>query len=432
MTSTFRWIFAVPLFALGAAAAADWPQFRGPDRSGVSDETGLPTEWSAAKNIVWKTELPGAGASSPITYGDRIYVTCYSGYGQPSAKGKGDPGRMADLQRRLICLDRKDGTILWDTPEQSKTKEHPYGAFVNLHGYASSTPAADDLGIYTYYGAAGAFAYDHEGKLRWRQPCGKATDNFGSASSPVVFGDLVIINAEVEGSGLVALDRKTGKEVWRVATDAAARSTPLLVKVGDTHELVFHSKVDHKNGTGLGRIAAVDPRDGTKLWECQALDNYLHSSPIAHDGIVYAIASYPGWAVAIRAGGRGDVSATHKLWEIKRGSEMCTPVYFEGHLYWAKEDGACYCVDAKTGKVVYQERLPGAERIYASGVIADKKLYYVSRENGAFVLAASPKYQLLAHNVIETDKSVFNATPAIRGKHLLLRSDRYLYCVGTR
>jgi outer membrane protein assembly factor BamB len=397
---------------------------------GISEDTGLPLVWSDKTNILWKVKLPGPGASSPITFGDRIYLTAYSGYGL----SKENPGDIANLQRHLICLDRRDGKILLDAKAPNVTREHPYTSFIDLHGYASSTPAADATGIYVFYGASGARGYGQRGQLVWERSCGHRNENFGSASSPLLYQNLVIINASVESGAIIALDKSTGREVWRTPTEANARSTPLLVDLPGEPELIVHLKGRLQNGSGAGVLGALNARTGAKLWESRALDSYLNPSPIFHNGVVYAIASYPGWAVAIKPGGRGDVTATHKLWEIKHGSEMCTPIYFEGHLYWAHEEkGMASCVDAKTGAVVYQERLrPTPGRIYASGVLADGRIYYVSRENGTYVVAAKPRFEFLAHNVIESDKSVFNGTPAIVNGQLLMRSDTYLYCLGMR
>jgi outer membrane protein assembly factor BamB len=412
------------------AAEDDWPCFRGPDRLGISADKGLPLKWSDSENIVWKTALPGAGASSPITWGDHVYVTCYSGYGQ----NREDRGRYEDLRRHLVCIARDDGRILWNDAFSNAAADDHYGDFINMHGYASSTPVADATGVYTFFGTSGVRAYAHDGTLRWTQSCGTKYQNFGSGSSPVLFDDLVIINASIEGGALIALEKKTGREAWRVELSGNMRSTPLLLSKGDAHELVFHLKAVHESGNKQGILAAVDPRSGEKLWQCQALDNYLVPSPIAGEDVIYAMGSYPNCTVAIRAGGRGDVTGTHTLWEIKHGAEICTPVLYEGHLYWANnESGIAFCVEAKTGKTVYRERLnPRPGRIYASGVIGDGKLYYVSRETGVYVLPAAPRYEVLAHNKLQSDSSVFNATPAVGRGRIFLRSDRYLYCIGER
>jgi outer membrane protein assembly factor BamB len=411
------------------SAADDWPCFRGPGRLGVSPDKNLPREWSDTKNIVWKTPLPGAGASSPITWGNHIYLTCYSGYGL----SRESPGDYRNLNRHVVCLSRKDGKIVWEDAFLNTAPEDRYRDFINLHGFASNTPVADESGVYVFFGTSGLRAYSHDGQLRWERSCGTKYTNFGTAASPVLFGDLVIINAAVEGTALIAFNKTSGQEAWRVPLLGNARSTPLLLRANNRDELVFHLGEDYEGGKPKPTaLAAVDPRSGAKLWECASLDNYLNPSPIAGGGVIYAIGGHPNRAFAIRAGGRGDVTESHKIWEISHGSEVGTPVLFEGHLYWANEaSGIVYCVEAQSGKLVYKERLdPPAGRIYASPVIAGGQLYYVSRENGTYVLAAEPRFQLLAHNRLESDKSVFNATPAISRGQLLLRSDQALYCLG--
>lgn len=278
-------------------------------------------------------------------------------------------------------------------------------------------------GVYVFYGTSGVVAYGHDGEKKWDKPLGTRYYNWGTASSPILFEDLLIVHADIESGSLVALDKETGREAWRVDTgDRDSWSTPVIVNADGGPELVFH----HSKGDPA-TLATVDPRNGSPLWQCRALKNYLCPSPIADDGMVFVIAYQNG--AAIRAGRRGDVTAH---WEIGKGSEVCTPVFFQGHLYWTNEsDGIAYCINAKTGELVYQQRLdPRPGRIYASGVIADGKLFYVSRENGTYVVVAKPKFELLAHNVIESDDTIFNATPAINRGQLLLRSDKYLYCIG--
>jgi outer membrane protein assembly factor BamB len=404
---------------LSPAVAEDWSQFRGPGGRGRSAATGLPTTWSAAANIVWKKELPGHGASSPITYGDRIYVTCYSGYGLNADK----PGDPKELERHLVCLNRKDGSLVWDQVQPATTKQEPYQGFAALHGYASSTPAADTTGIYVYYGATGAAAYSHQGEQRWLTSCGSQTHDWGSATSPVLFDNLVILNACVESGALVALEKATGKEAWRRAGMRMSWNTPALVKTArGTTELVVQIQ---------GRVLAFDPATGEPLWDCKGIDDYVCPSILAQDDVVYVIAARSSKGLAIRAGGKGDVTDTHKLWDLDKGSNVSSPVYHEGHLYWAHESrGVVYCADAKTGKLVYEERLkPSPGRIYASPLLADGKLYYTSRDKGTFVVAAKPEFELLAHNRIETDDSIFNGSPIVSDGQLLLRSNKFLYCI---
>ena len=407
--------------------AADWSRFRGPNGAGISLEKGLPLEWSATKNILWKAPLPGRGASSPIIWQDRVYVTAYSGYGLTKA----DPWSNRDnLRRHLFCINRRDGTVMWKADHAGVMKEHGICDFLDLHGYASSTPVADASGVYVYYGNAGMLAYGHDGKQRWHKELGRKVHSWGSASSPILFDTLLIVHADIETCALLAFDKQTGREVWRVPTGKQdfgdSWSTPLVVDVGGKPELVFHRSAGEP-----ATLAAVDPRTGQALWQCGVLKNYLCPTPITHNGIIYVIAYQKG--AAVRAGGRGDVSQSHVVWRINKGSEICSPIYHEGHLYWTNEgSGVAYCVNAATGQIVYEERLPTPGRIYASGVLAEGRIYYPSRQKGTYVVAAKPKFELLAHNVIESDASVFNATPAISQGQLFLRSDSNLYCIATK
>jgi outer membrane protein assembly factor BamB len=381
---------------------------------------GLPSEWDAEKNIVWKTALPGPGASSPVTFGDKVFITCYTGYGVDAS----NPGDLQDLKRHLICLGRKDGKVLWNVEQPSADKEHAYEGFNALHGYASGTPAVDDQAVYVFFGTAGVVAYSHGGKQLWLTNCGGGTHDWGSGTSPVVFQDLVIVNAGVESGSLIALNKKTGTEVWRQPGMVMSWSTPALVRTAEGKwELVVSVK---------GKVLGFDPATGATLWSCDGIQDYICPTILVQDGVLYAIGARASSSRAIRAGGRGDVTGTHKLWEAKKGSNVSSPVYHQGHLYWAHESrGAVYCADAKTGEVLYEERLkPQAGRVYASPVVADGKIYYVSRDQGAFVVAAKPEFELLAHNVIATDTSIFNGSPAISNGQILLRSDKFLYCIG--
>jgi outer membrane protein assembly factor BamB len=406
--------------------ATDWPQFRGAHRSGVSKETGLALEWSATKNIIWKRELPGPGSSSPIVFGDHVYLTCYSGYGLDVKA----PGNLVDLKRHLVCVDRATGKLLWT---QTETDPHgsdaPYkDGNIALHGYASHTPAADESGVYAYFGSAGAAGFSHGGAKKWRVTLGTNAKNnsYGSGASPVLSGHLLIVNACIETAELyrqgetIALDKRTGKEVWRQKA-GGEWSSPLLATVGGELELV----VATRRGPWLG----LEPATGKRLWECEAKE--YCGTPVAHDGVVYVVGGDS--RAAIRAGGRGDVTRTHKLWDVAGGTWIPSPAYHDGHLYWSAHDGGLvFCADARTGQTVYKERLPGCGRLFASPLVADDRIYYVSRDHGTYVLAAKPKFELLAHDTIDNDKSVFNGSPAVSGGRLFLRSDKFLYCIGTK
>lgn len=405
----------------GNPKTIDWRQFRGPCGLGISNDKRLPLTWSAEKNVVWRTELPGPGASSPITVGERIFVTCYSGYGVDAE----NPGNVADLKRHLLCVNRSDGKILWNKVVEAKMPEPPYRGSMQRHGYASSTPASDGERAYVFFGKSGVFAFDLNGRELWHADVGPDTHEWGTGASPVIYKDLVIVNASIESESLVALDKRTGKETWRADGIKEAYDTPHFVDLpsGET-ELVLSIR---------DWLFGFDPATGKRLWSCEAPNKHNNNpSAVAHDGVVYCIVSGPARsALAVRAGGRGDVTNSHILWKSKKGSNVSSPIYHKGHVYFVDDIlGIFYCLDAKTGEIAYEERLvPPAREIYASPVLADGKLFYVSRRSGTFVLSAKPKFDLLAQNDLG-DTSVFNASPVVNNGQWLLRSDRYLYCIG--
>lgn len=417
--STSRRLFLFVLAALGTLGA-DWSRFRGPSGMGTSNETNLPTTWSAQENIAWKTELPGPGGSSPIVVGDRVYLTCYSGYGlEPSS------GDMNNLMRHLLCFDRDSGQILWSKQFKPELPEHEYAGEGSYHGYSSSTPISDGERLYVFFGKSGVFCFDLDGHDIWQVHVGEGTHHWGSACSPLLYRDLVIVNASIESGSLVALNKLTGEKVWQADGIRSSWNTPLLVDLpGGQTELVVSIE---------GRLLGLDPEDGSSLWNADGIHRYVCPSVVAHDQVVYAIGG-GHTSLAVRAGGRGDVTDTHTVWRQSKGSNVSSPVYHEGHLYWASESqGIVYCQHAATGEIVYEERLsPRPGLIYGSPILADGKLYYVSQHEGTYVVAARPQFELLAHNTIEDDDGRTNASLAVTGGQLLLRSDRALYCIGSQ
>jgi outer membrane protein assembly factor BamB len=411
------------LAVLPAALAADWMQFRGPGGQGVSDDKGLPEKWSETENIVWKTPLPGLGTSSPITVGDAIFLTCYSGY----AESASDPGDQNNLMRHLVCLDRKTGAVRWTKDITPELPESAYksGGNAGEHGYASSTPASDGKNLFVFFGKSGVFCFDLTGKQLWSHSVGTKTTGWGSATSPLLYNDLVIVNASVESGALVALNKSDGSEAWKLPGTASAWSTPMLVEVpGGKPELVLDL------AGKPGKIVGVDPGTGKKLWSCDGNnDGYVVASVVSHDGIVYAIAGRSYRSVAVKAGGTGDVK---ELWTSRNDSRVNSPIYHDGYLYWLNEQrSAAMCIDAATGKEVYSQRLSGIGRAYASGVYADGKIYYVTDNATTLVIAAKPKYALIATNKL-ADTSRTNASPVVDNGRLLIRTDKHLYCVGKK
>jgi len=400
------------------ATAGDWPQFRGPGGAATSADKGTPVTWSSSDGIAWKTELPGAGTSSPIVVGKHIFLTAYTGWNVPGHSG----GSAEDLKLHVFCLNRADGKLVWKIdvpstlPEQEKIREG--------HGYASSTPVSDGQRVYVFFGKSGIFALDLNGKEVWRANVGDKLSDWGSAASPILHGNMLIINASVESESLVALDKNTGKELWRAGGIKESWNTPIIVKTpeGKT-ELVVAI---------FGKVLGFDPETGTQLWSCKTkIPWYMVPSAVADNGIVYCIGGRGGGgSLAIKTGGRGDVSQSHRLWLGKKGSNVSSPVFHEGHLYWASDSlPIVSCTNAATGEVLYEERLPRADQFYPSPVLADGKLYYLTRAGQVFVVGAKPQFELLATNKFD-ERAMFNACPVIADSRLLIRSDRWLYCVG--
>jgi outer membrane protein assembly factor BamB len=403
--------------SVAEADANDWPRFRGPSGMGTSRATGLPVTWSDTENIVWKAELPGPGASSPIVFNDRIYLTCYTGFFVPGESG----GSQEDLKRHLIAVRRTDGSIIWD---QSMAAKLPEENQIRDHGFAANSAAADSERVYVFYGKTGVFAYDHDGKKVWEADVGSNTHGWGTSASPVLFKNLVFINASVESESLVALDRATGQEKWRAEGIRESWNTPVVVTASSgREELVVAMQ---------GKVLAFNPDTGAPLWSCNTdIGWYMVPSIVAADGIIYCLGGRSGIAaLAVRAGGSGDVTETHRLWTSQKGSNVSSPVYLDGHLYWMHEQrGTAYCAKADSGEVVYEKRLDRAGQVYSSALLADGKIYYLTREGRTFVLAAKPEFEQLAANDLER-RGMFNGSPAVDGRRLLIRSDKYLYCIG--
>ncbi|MFZ5829599.1 MAG: PQQ-binding-like beta-propeller repeat protein [Planctomycetota bacterium] len=398
-------------------AMADWPQFLGPAGNNVSEETGLPTTWSSTENIVWKTAMPGFGTSSPIIVGDRIFLTAYSGY----ATDPDNPGKIEDLRHHVIALDRKTGKILWDQSTQAVMPEQKYGGFIALHGYASGTLASDGKMLFAFFGKSGVLAYTVDGKPVWRANVGDKTHAWGSGTSPILVDDLVVVNASVESGSLVALNKNTGKEVWSLGGVARSWSTPAVLTLPSGQKEIVVSLENEAWG--------VDSKSGKKLWSCAAVPDYVCPAVVTHGDVAYVTGGRKPVAIAVRGGGKGDVTSTHRLWEVKETPKVPSPVYYEGRLYWVSDTGTACCLEAETGKTVFEKRLSGLGKVYATILIADGKMYVVSRENGAAVFAVGAELKELAANDLG-DKSVFNASPVADNGQLLLRSDKFLYCIG--
>lgn len=440
----FTAALATLLVYAASVEARDWTRFRGPNGAGVSLDEAPPVEWGDTKNLAWRVEVPGPGSSCPIVVGDKVIVTCWTGYGL----SRDEPGDQANLMRSVLCYDRESGDQLWRSEVEPKLPEDEYGGMFAEHGYASHTPVSDGERVYVYLGKSGALAYDLDGKKLWQTDCGDGfgAKNWGSASSPVLYGDLMICTATAESRSLIALNKSTGKEVWRHTEEGwdGDWGTPILVEANGRTELVFAAPF---------KVLGLNPATGEELWHCRGIDNdTVTSSPFAHEDVVYIVAGRGG-SLAVRAGGDGEVDDTHVLWRDGPQGGIATPVYYEGRLYCVGR-GGLNCYDADTGDRVYQERFvdpaaadaeaapeegqrPGGRRgrgggfrnmAYASPVVAGDLLYHFGRDGVAHVVRLSDEYEQVARNVL-TDGGDFSATPALCDGSMYVRSSKYLYCI---
>ncbi len=418
--ASYRSVVVLGMFVGTASAQTglEWPGFRGPNGYGTAAAKNLPAKWSGTENLVWKIELPGPGTSSPAIHGDKIFLTSYTGFNVPG-QGAGDP---EGLKLHVHCLARANGEILWTKDVAPKLPEQP--KIRDEHGYASSTPAVDAERLYVFFGKSGVHAYSHAGEHLWSADVGSKLNGWGSANSPVLVGDLVVVNASVESEQLVALDRKTGKEAWRTPGIRESWNTPIVQTIDGKTEIVVAM---------FRKILGVDPANGKVRWTCDTgIDWYMVPGMVAKDGIVYCIGGRSGGALAVRGGGSGDVTAERRLWTGKKGSNVSSLLLHDGHLYWMNDNNeTAYCADAKTGEVLYEERVNRIGQVYASPVLADGKIYYLSRNGSVAVVAANPKYELLALNDFG-DRSAFNSSPAIAGERIYIRSNKFLYCLGAK
>lgn len=420
--------------------AEDWPGFRG-GGDGSADDTQVPVPWTR-DNILWKFKLPGPGAASPITHGSKVFVTSYSGYGSQLTKGfsrgggfsagaggraTGDPKQ---LRLHLHCLNAQDGKQIWQKDIQPKLPEVPFTGFLREHGYASSTPVTDGERVYVFFGKTGVLAFDMDGKQLWQTSVGTDTDKWGSASSPIVCQDLVIVNAAIESGALVALDKKTGREVWRTKGIPTCWTSPLLVETAKGQTEVVLSLP--------GRIVGYDPATGKELWRCQGIGNtgrgYTISTPIAKDGIIYVVGGGgPGTraaALAIRTGGRGDVTKTHILWRQDMGTSTSSPVLCGERLCWVS--GKITSLNASNGKNPQEEELYKSYGEYVSPVVAGNTIIALTRLDGVYILSCGDELKNLDHFTLPGDSSICNASPAISNGRIYIRSSAYLYCIGKK
>jgi len=390
--------------------AENWPGWRGPNRNAVTSETGVPTKWSGSENVLWKKPLAGSGISNPIVWDERVIVTASDGVG------------LTNLH--VICLSLTDGRELW---HQRFWGTAPTRHHANKSSMATPSPLTDGRHVFAFFGTGDVFCLEMNGELVWHRSLsaeyGTFENRFAAASSPLSYGNTLLLQCDHYGdSYLIALEKSTGANRWK--TDRLESwlswASPQLVPVGQTGRFELIVSGSHK-------LDAFDPETGEWLWTVGGMSRECIPTPVYGHGLVYAVSGVKGPTLAIRPGGRGDVSQTHVVWSNTRGAPFVPSAILVGdHYYLVDDQGIATCLDAHTGRPHWQKRFHG--RYTASPVSADGNVYF-SDESGTTVVvkAGLDKYQEVARNSL--DEPVFSS-PAISQHRLFLRTTRHLYCIS--
>lgn len=435
MTRARTVVLGCVLAAAGAGVAADenWPQWRGPGGQGISTETQVPLDWQPDRNIVWKTALPGSGHSSPVVWGDRIFLTAaIEGPVIPGAKpvehlqgGKPwvHPDSLAGDRShtlKVLAVDTRSGKVVW---EQTAYDGPVHDARHRRSSFAAPTAATDGSLVYAYFGPEGLYAYDFGGKLIWKAIERFPTLGLGTGTSPVLFENLVIVQRDEDNgdnSAIVAYDKRTGKETWRVKRPVQISwGTPVLVSAGGRTELVA-------NGTEL--VIAYDPSSGKELWRTKGVDSNAIHTPLVGHGLVIVTAGFPAKKViAIRPGAVADDARV--AWEYSKGTGyVLSNILYDDYLYLLTDNGLVSCLDPKTGAVKYEGgRVPAPARFMGSPVAFAGFIVMTSEDGDTYMLRAGPSHQIVRTNSV--GEPVYSSA-AISNGRLYIRGEKHLFAIG--
>ncbi|MBI1764960.1 MAG: PQQ-like beta-propeller repeat protein [Acidobacteria bacterium] len=451
LTLKFTFVLCLCLLALSAsrltssnaATTSNWPQWRGPDSQGISTEKNLPTEWSDTKNVLWKTPIPGLGYSQPIIWEKKVFLTTAIEGGPAPAEHKA-PKHMIGEQEykhpdwygsdklhtfKVLCLDRDSGKVIWDkTSYEGPVFDHRH----RRSTYAGATPVTDGKLVVAYFGPEGVYCYDFSGKLLWQKNLGGIdTFGFGTGTSPILYNNLVILVCDQslavpKGSFMVALDKTTGKEIWRVARPIQGSwFTPVIVTVAGRTEMIT---------SGNEFLISYDPATGKELWRTGGLKSHAIATPIVGHGLAILSSGFPSKVVtAVKLGGSGNLDGTEKIaWRYSKGTAYVpSPILYGDYVYLMSDAGILTCLNAKTGEVVYEGgRVPIATKFYgASPVAFEDKLLLTSDDGDTFVIKAGPKHEVLGTNSLGEP---CRTSIAIADGKLFIRGEKNLFCIGKK
>ena len=416
--------FLLAIFSPSIVGADDWPQWRGPYGTGISHEKGVPSQWSHEKNVVWKAPLRGGGLASPIVWGNRIFLASQIGRGpvRQYRRSKESITPSGSVRFLVQAFHRSDGRVLWEHEMEGEGRLEPAH---DKNDMASPSCVTDGELVHAWFGTGQLVALDINGEVVWKRHIGTDYSAFeirwGHASSPVLYMDLVILLCDhTPASYLLALDKRTGRERWKVDRGSGMRSysTPLVVRAAQGDELIVNSN---------RRIDSYRPSTGEWLWSAGEENRVPVPKPVYQDEVIYTSRGYrSGPYMAIRTGGRGDVSETHVEWRVAKGAPYVSSLlYYQGLVYMAGEQGIVSCIDASNGDTVWKKRMGGV--FSASPVAADGKIYLLNEEGEAIVLRAGRDPNILERN--ELNERCL-ASPAISDGQIFIRSDQHLICIG--
>lgn len=451
-----------PSFGRRCAAEQNWPQWRGPQGTGVAPDANPPTSWSEEKNIKWKVKIPGRGTATPIIWEDRIFIQTAIATGKKTAPPanevaaateekttptseraqeakrdeKGPPGRKggfrgmrsekptAIYQFVLLCLDRKTGEKRW---QKVAREEVPHEGHHPDHGFSSSSPVTDGQYVYAFFGSRGLHCYDLDGNLKWQKDLGRMQTKlaFGEGSSPALRGDTLVVNWDHEGDDfIVALDKRTGDERWRKPRDEdTSWATPLVVDHDGRAQVVT---------SATNKVRSYDLQTGDLVWEATGMTSNAIPTPVAAGEMVYVTSGFRGAALlAIRLGSTGDLTGTDAIaWSLRKATPYVpSPLLYGNRLYFFSGNNAVLSsFDAKTGEpIIDASRIEGLRGVYASPVGAGGHVYLVGRDGEGVVIKDADELEVVATNQLDER---FDASPAIAGNELYLRGHEYLYCIA--
>lgn len=387
----------------------NWPQWRGPQRTGVTADHGAPTTWSPTENVVWKAPLPGTGTSNPIVWDDRVFVTASDGR---------DQGEL-----HVICFARDTGRELWHRRLWGTAPT----LFYPKNGMAGPSPVTDGRHVWAFFGSGDVFCFDVDGGLIWQRSLaaeyGEFENRFAATSSPLLFDGSLIVQCDHYGASYVAaLDAATGANRWKADRPEVwlSWSSPQIVRTGERDELII---------CGSEKLDGYDPCTGERLWTVRGLARECVPTPVLADGLLISDSGPNGVHVAVRPGGRGDVTDSHVAWRNDRGTSFVpSPIVVGRRYYLAEDKGILSCLDVATGELAWRKRLGG--KFTASPVAVDGKLYFTDERGVTLVLdAAADEYVELARNEIGED---VHASPAVAHGKIFLRTDKHLICIGAK